>query len=257
MMMMMLRRDEKTLLKEPLVVQCVAASKRLRCFIQWARGVYRRWWARFWTGRFFRRKGTATEAGQEEPLPDELTCRVCEYLGTKELGRFAGTRRAHRRVVTAREWDVSLWRAACERRWRGKRYDPLQLFDFRNTTWRRRFFEVEADARRSVASAFDVQSVKRWRVTDLASAETYDVDGWPYRKSMQYVSPTFSSKPADYVLVAKKNFAQIQVSGLPRVNVLRCRADWGWQLRNAHLRLDSLDHRPQPEPRQDEEASFF
>ena len=214
------------------LAECLTMWKRLSWFIQSARIFYRRWWHRV----FPVKRGSLDIFGT---LPDEVTCRICEYLETNELGRIGCGRRL-RRIITAPTWDQMLWRPACARSWKSRQYDPLVVLDLASQSWRDRYFLALRDAQRTVASAFDVQSVKAWRVRDLTEKCTYDIDEWPYRVNGLYVSPTFGIKA--YVLKR----THIQVSGLPRIKIVRNPTTWGWSLVNPNLVLDSIVHLPQP-----------
>ena len=180
-----------------------------------------------------------------------MSCRVFEFLDFRAFGRFASTARAFRAVSRDKRWDKLLWKPICRRSWRRKRYDPLLLYaaEFQDLKlWRLRFAFAKSDAERTTATPRDVQSVKRWRVHDLADYRSYDVDGWPYRSDMHYVSPTFAPRPVAYVLSSNNANRKVylQVSGLPKIRVNRHPNNWGWQLRNNHLLLESIEHRPQP-----------
>lgn len=177
-------------------------------------------------------------------VPDEITCRACEFLATRDLCAFSGTNRSALQLVN--RFDASLWRPICLRRWRRMRLDPLQVYPaFRKLrTWRERYVFAEEDGTRSIAHAFDIQSVKKWRVKDRAR-EPYSIDDWPYRSNMLYTSPTFAPVPVPYVIFDSKRSTYLQVSGLPRIRILRT-TDWGWELVNATLTLESVEHLPQP-----------
>ena len=76
----------------------------------------------------------------------------------------------------------------------------------------------------------------------------------PYRADMTYVSPTFGGEAVPWVLRADDpdappGVATIQVlhGGLPPMLVVR-RADWGWDLQNPHLELQSIEHGAPPPP---------
>jgi len=194
-------------------------------------------------------------------VPAELLAAVAAFLSAPALAAQMAACSALRDV--GREYDNALWEPLCDRAWKHKAFDPLSLYADTAALrgWRDRYATFEADGRRAVASAADLQFVKRWRVHLLAprphEARCYEIGPFPYRANFEYVSPTL--RPGSifpYYVLEPELFAPkaapgrasstyVQVSGMSRVRVVR-RSDWGWDLRSEMYHLQSIEHARPP-----------
>ena len=192
-------------------------------------------------------------------FPPDLLAAVLSYAALDDVGAAARACAALRAVVRAPEYDALLWERLCRARWRATLLDPLALYPAelaKLALWRARFAWAERDGRRTCATARDLHCVRAWyvhlRKFSNVGSRNYTIADHPYRADMTYVSPTFGGEAVPWVLRtddpdAPPGVATIQVlhGGLPPMLVVR-RADWGWDLQNPHLELQSIEHGAPP-----------